>query len=205
LEDDAGGPEGLIRSVRDGDGDGEALGRLLGLFRAYLILVARSVVGLDLRTRVDPSDLVQETLLEAHRDFAQFEGRAETELLAWLRKILVRNLADQARRHRAMGRDLGREESLEALLERSDRALQRAIAAPTNSPSEQASRREQEVLLADALARLPKDYREVILLRNMDRLPFEEVARRMARSPGATRMLWARALERLNGELEGRR
>jgi RNA polymerase sigma-70 factor (ECF subfamily) len=203
LEHDAGGTEGLIRSVRGGDG--AALGRLLGLYRAYLILVARSLVGPDLRARVDPSDLVQETLLEAQHDFARFEGRGEAELLAWLRRILVRNLADQARRHRAMGRDLGREESLDALLERSDRALQRAIAAPTNSPSELASRREHEVLLADALARLPKDYREVILLRNMDCLPFEEVARRMARSSGATRMLWVRALERLNRELEGLR
>lgn len=148
---------------------------------------------------------MQVTFLEAHRDYERFEGGDEPQLLAWLRKILVRNLADQARRHRAMGRDVRREESLEALLERSDRPLQWALASPATSPSEQASRREQDVLLADALARLPEDYREVILLRNFDRLPFDEVAARMGRSSGAARMLWVRALERLNGELEGLR
>ena len=101
-----------------------------------------------------------------------------------------------------MGRDLRREESLEALMERSVRPLQWALASTTSPPSEQASRREQDVLLADALARLPADYREVILLRNMDRLPFQEVAAKMRRSSGAVRMLWVRALERLNRELE---
>jgi RNA polymerase sigma-70 factor (ECF subfamily) len=197
------GPEDLIGQARGGDAP--ALGRLLDQYRDYLALVARSLIGPALRARLDPSDLLQETFLEAHRDFARFEGRGESDLLAWLRKILVRNLADQARRHRTMGRDLRREESLEALLEKSDRPLQGVLAAPASSPSEQASRREQDVLLADALARLPSNYRDVILLRNMDHLSFEEVARRMNRSPGAARMLWVRALERLNRELEGDR
>jgi RNA polymerase sigma-70 factor (ECF subfamily) len=194
------GLDDLVRLARGGDDT--ALGQLLELYRDYLRLVARSLIGPALRTRVAPSDLVQETFLEAHRDFGQFEGASECDLLAWLRKILVRNLTDQARRHRSMGRDLRREESLEALMERSDRPLQWALASTTSPPSEQASRREQDVLLADALARLPADYREVILLRNMDRLPFQEVAAKMRRSSGAVRMLWVRALERLNRELE---
>ena len=198
-EDGGLGPEELIGLARGGDAS--ALGRLLDQYRDYLALVARSLIGAALRARLDPSDLLQETFLEAHRDFARFEGRGEPDLVAWLRRILVRNLADQARRHRSMGRDPRREESLEALLERSDRPLSWALASPAVSPSEQASRSEQDVLLADALARLPKDYREVILLRNKDHLPFEEVAARMGRSAGATRMLWVRALERLNREL----
>jgi RNA polymerase sigma-70 factor (ECF subfamily) len=196
----AAGPEELIRRARGGDL--AAVDRLLGLYRHYLSLVARSLIGPSLRARLAPSDLVQETLLEAHRDIARFEGVEESDLLAWLRQILVRNLTDQVRRHQAMGRDLRREQSLDDLLERSDRPLQSALASPAISPSEHASRREQEVLLADALARLPDQYREVILLRNMDRLPFEEVAARMGRSSGAVRMLWVRALERLNRELE---
>lgn len=202
-DDEGRGPEDLIG--RACGGDAAALGRLLDQYRDYLALVARSLIGPGLRARLDPSDLLQETFLEAHRDFGRFEGQGEPDLVAWLRKILVRNLADQARRQRTMGRDLRREESLEALLEQSDRPLGWALAAPLASPSEQASRREQDVLLADALARLPPNYRDVILLRNMDHLPFEEVAKRLGRSSGATRMLWVRALERLNRELEGDR
>ncbi len=76
------------------------------------------------------------------------------------------------------------------------------MASTASSPSAAAARREQAVLLADALAALPADYREVIILRNLERLRFEEVAARMNRSPGAVRMLWTRALERLSGTLE---
>jgi RNA polymerase sigma-70 factor (ECF subfamily) len=193
-------PEILLAQARGGDA--AALGRLLELYRNYLRLVARSLLGRVLRLRLDPSDLVQETFLDAHRDFAQFTGAGEPELIAWLRRTLVRNLADQARRHRAPGRDPRREESLEAMLERSGDDAHEVLAGRLPSPSAQASRRERAVLLADALAALPADYREVILLRNFEHLPFDQVAAHMERSPGAVRMLWARALERLAGALE---
>jgi RNA polymerase sigma-70 factor (ECF subfamily) len=152
---------------------------------------------------LDASDLVQETLLEAHRDFKQFIGGTEKELVAWLRQILVRNLTDQLRRHRARGRDWRKQESLEVLLDRSCQQLERALATGISTPSAQASRREQAVLLADGLGHLPPDYREVIILRNLEHLPFEEIAERMARSTGAARMLWTRALEKLGRILEG--
>ncbi len=129
--------------------------------RNYLRLLARSLVGGGLRVRVDPSDVVQETYLKAHREFARFLGSGEPELVAWLRRILVHNLADLVKHHRARGRDFRREEPLEDLLERSSLALQQALAAPISSPGDRAARREQAVLLADALARLPDDYREV--------------------------------------------
>jgi DNA-directed RNA polymerase specialized sigma24 family protein len=82
----------LLKLARNGDQ--EALGRLLEDYRDYLRLLARSRVGRDLRVRLDPSDLVQETLLEAQRDFRQFLGASDAELGVWLRRILVRNLAD---------------------------------------------------------------------------------------------------------------
>jgi RNA polymerase sigma-70 factor (ECF subfamily) len=182
-------------------GDAATLGRLLASYRNYLRLLADTQMGPALRTRVDPSDLVQEALLEAHRDFGHFGGASEPELLAWLRRILARNLLDQARRHQAQVRDPRREASLEALLEESGSGLAAVLAARDPSPSAQASRREQAVLLADALERLAPDYREVIVLRNMQNLPFEEVAQRMGRKPGAVRMLWARALEKLGQEM----
>jgi RNA polymerase sigma-70 factor (ECF subfamily) len=195
-------PEELLERAQAGDL--EAQGRLLDLYRNYLRILARTQIDTALRVRLDPSDLVQETLLEALRDFRQFAGSTERELLAWLRKILVRNLADQVKHHKAQARNWHRQESLEALLDRSSQAVQEALAKGISTPSAQASRREQAVLLADALARLSPDYREVIVLRNLEHLKFEEIAARMGRSAGAVRMLWTRALERFSRVMEGR-
>jgi RNA polymerase sigma-70 factor (ECF subfamily) len=193
-------PEALLEHARSGDP--AALGRLLELYRNYLRLQARTLIGRALQVRLDRSDLVQETFLEAARDFAAFAGTSEAELIAWLRQILIRNLADQVRHSQADKRDVRRQESLEVLLEQSRQAAEQALAQAGSSPSVQAGRREQAVLLADALEALPSDYREVILLRHVEHLKFEEIAGRLDRSPGAVRMLWTRALERLHRLLE---
>ena len=192
-------PEFLLKEARAGDA--AALGRLLDLYRNYLRLVARTLIGQSLRVRLDASDLVQETFLKAHREFQQFLGSSEPELTAWLRQILVRTLANQARHHRRHGRDYQRQESLEAMLDRSSAALQQALAAPVDTPSDHAVRREQSVLLADALENLPAHYREVFILRNLEHIPFDQIAARMGRSPGATRVLWKRAMDRLSQSL----
>jgi RNA polymerase sigma-70 factor (ECF subfamily) len=193
-------PELLLGQARAGCA--LALGRLLELYRNYLRLLARTQIDLALRVRLDPSDLVQETLLEAHRDFPQFLGTTEKELVTWLRRILVRNLADQVKHHKAQARNWKREESLEVLLDRSSSAAEQALAKGISTPSALASRREQAVLLADALARLPPDYREVIVLRNLEHLKFDDIATRLGRSSGAVRMLWSRALEKLGRLME---
>ena len=159
--------------------------------------MARSLISQPLRLRLDASDLVQETFLKAHREFPGFLGSTEPELVAWLRQILVRSLADQVKRHRARKRDYRREEPMEVLLDRSSLAIQERLAAPVSSPSAHTTRREQAVLLADALEKLPADYREVFLLRNLERIPFETIAARMGRTPGAVRMLWTRAIRKL--------
>jgi RNA polymerase sigma-70 factor (ECF subfamily) len=195
-------PELLLQQARAGDAG--ALGRLLELYRAYLRLLARTVMGGGVRLRLDPSDLVQETFLEAHRDFAQFVGRSERELLGWLRQILVRNLADQAKHQQAKGRDYRRQESLDALLHRPSPSVEQALAAGATTPGALAVRQEQTRLLGAALAELPADYRQVLLLRHMERLKFADIAQRMDRSPGAVRMLWTRALEKLSQLLEER-
>jgi RNA polymerase sigma-70 factor (ECF subfamily) len=182
--------------------DRAAQGELLTLYRNYLLVLARTQLDRFLRVRCDASDLVQETLLDALRDFPRFAGNSERELIAWLRRILSRNLADQVKHHKAQVRTLERQESLEGLLDRSCAAVQDALAKGISSPSARASQREQAVLLADALARLPDDYREVIVLRNFQALRFEQIAARMGRSAGAVRMLWARSLERLHQEME---
>jgi len=193
-------PELLLTQARAGDAP--ALGQLLERYRNYLRVVARAMIGQALRVRLDASDLVQETFLKAHGEFRQFLGSSEPELTAWLRQILVRTLANQARHHRRHGRDYQRDEPLEVLLERSSSGVQRALAAPLSSPSSVVSRREQAVLLADALEKLPPDYREVFLMRNLEHIPFEEIAVRMGRSPGAARMLWTRTIKKLSHLLE---
>jgi RNA polymerase sigma-70 factor (ECF subfamily) len=193
-------PDVLLARARAGDA--AARDRLLESYRNYLRVLARTQVDPALRARVDPSDLAQETLWEAHRAFAAFDGATERDLLAWLRRLLVRNVLDAAKRHRAGRRGVGRQESLEALLEQSCQQAEDALGRDISSPSAHARRREQSVLLADALARLPEDYREVLILRNLEHLPFEEVGRRMGRSSGAVRMLWARGLERLTHLME---
>jgi RNA polymerase sigma-70 factor (ECF subfamily) len=198
-------PERLLADVREGRA--ESLGALLELYRNYLSLLARTQIDLHLHGRADPSDLVQETFLEAYRDFGQFRGGTEAELLAWLRRILVHNLSRLVEKHlRTRKRDPRREVSLQRYLtamERSSAGLEAALVSPCSSPSAQAQRRELAAVLADQLARLKPEYREVIVLRNLEGLSFEEVARRMGRASGAVRMLWLRALDRLKELLEG--
>jgi RNA polymerase sigma-70 factor (ECF subfamily) len=80
--------------------------------------------------------------------------------------------------------------------------MEAALVSPWSSPSDQAQRRELAAILADQLARLKPEYREVIVLRNLEGLAFEEVARRMGRTAGSVRMLWLRALDRLKQLLE---
>ena len=196
-----GNPAQLLQSARAGDD--AALGRLLELYRNYLRVVTRSVVQGTLQVRVDPSDLVQETFLKAHRDFGQFVGSSEPELVAWLRQILVRNIADEAKYHRRNGRDLRRQESLEAALNRSGTTVQEALASPLTSPSARLENRERAVLLADALEKLPPHYREVFILRSLEHIPVEQIAERLGRSPNAVYKLWFRAMAALKRELEG--
>jgi len=160
--------------------------------------MARTLIGQALRVRLDASDLVQETFLKAHREFGQFLGATEPEFVAWLRQILVRTLANQVKHHRSQKRDYQRQESVEDMLGRSSLTVEAALAAPVSSPSSMATKREQSVLLADALERLPAHYREVFVLRNLEHVPFGEIAVRMGRSPGAARVLWKRAMDRLS-------
>jgi RNA polymerase sigma-70 factor (ECF subfamily) len=194
-------PALLLKLARGGES--EALSSLLEKYRNYLRLLARTQIDRNLGVRLDPSDVVQETLMEAFRDFGQFAGSTERQLTNWLRKILVHNLVNQVRHHHAKRRDFDHQCSLEDQLNRSSMHIDQALAGALSSPSAQASRRERSVILADALARLPADYREVIIMRHLEERKFTEIAVEMRRSCGAVRMLWVRGLERLRGELEG--
>ena len=191
----------LIDGARQGDA--ECRDRLFALCRSYLGFVARSQVETWLRRKVDASDLVQETMLEACRDFDRFEGRTEQEWLAWLRKILAHNAADFVRRYRGTAkRAAGREVPFR------DPADSRAPGAPEPAgpqatPSQEFLQLDTELRVTAALGQLPPDYQEVMILRNLQRLSFQEVAQRMNRSRPAVQMLWMRAIRKLQSELEG--
>jgi RNA polymerase sigma-70 factor (ECF subfamily) len=181
-------------------GDAPALGRLLERYRQYLTLLARLQLGQVLRVKAGASDVVQETFLEAHRDFNGFRGTSPAELSAWLRQVLARNLANLVRRYAGTRRrDVRLEQQYAADLDRSSDRLAMGVAARGDSPSAAAVRAETGIVLAEALERLPPDYREVLVLRNLEELPFNEVAIRMNRSVDSVKKLWARGLAQLRG------
>ncbi len=185
----------LIERARQGDD--ECRDRLFELCRGYLGFAARAQVESWLRVKVDSSDLVQQTMLEAHRDFDRFQGRSEQEWLGWLRKILAHNVADFVRHYRGTAKRQVRRE-----VPFRDPAASNAFGAPEPAaadatPSQELARLDDELRVSAALARLTPDYQEVIMLRNLQRLSFNEVAEQMDRSRPAVQMLWMRAIKKL--------
>lgn len=192
--------EQLLAAARRGDA--AERDRLFAACRGYLGLVARAQIETSLRAKVDASDLVQQTMLEAHRDFERFQGCTEGEWLAWLRRILSHNAADYIRQFRGTAkRQARREIPLRQPGDGSQVAAPPEPAATTATPSQEFLRRDHELRMVAALEELSPDHREVIVLRNLERLPFEEVAERMQRTRPAVQMLWARAIKKLQETL----
>lgn len=190
-------PEGSFESLLNQarNGDGPAQGGLLRRFEPWLRLLARVQLESRFRSRFDASDIVQQTLLDAIKALPQFRGSTEAELTAWLRRILAHALAHEIRRHLGtQKRDMTLDVSLDRELVQSAQRFGALLAESGPSPSQQAVRRERDVLLAEVLASLPEDHREVLILRHLEGFSHEEIAARMNRSAGAVRMLWVRAL-----------
>lgn len=193
-----------IRAARQGDA--ALVEALLEPYRQYLKLLARMQIGPKLQGKADESDLVQETFLNAHCSFAQFRGESEAELVEWLRAILATRLAELFRRYLGtQQRDVRLEQSIGDELGRSTIILGNGLAvglvSPESSPSQRASRHEEAVRLADALASLPAEYREAIVLRNLEGLPFKQVAERMGKTEDSAEKLWLRGLGKLRQQL----
>jgi RNA polymerase sigma-70 factor (ECF subfamily) len=173
----------------------------LSAYESYLKLMARLQVNQQLRGRVSPSDVVQDVFLRAQQRFGEFRGTTEGELLAWLRRILASRLVSLVRHHLADRRDARLEEQLHSAVEHSSAALMRNFTAGSDSPSRNAIRREQSVLLAEALDELPADYREVIVLRHLEGKTFAEIATLMSRSVPSIKSIWTRAVSKLRVRL----
>ena len=170
--------------------------RSLEQFRSYLLLLARLQLEAGPRQRLDPSDIVQQTLLEAHARADQFQGD-DSALAAWLRQALVNNLRDARRALHRDKRDVRREQSLEAAVEQSSARLEGILAAPHSSPSQRAVSNEDLLRLADALILLPEAQREAIVLHHLQGCSLSETARRLDRTDAAVAGLLHRGLKKL--------
>jgi RNA polymerase sigma-70 factor (ECF subfamily) len=181
-------------------GSAEALGEVLEACRGYLLTIAQRELDPHLRAKGSASDLVQQTFLEAQRDFAGFHGETEAELLAWLRRLLLNNLANFVRDYRETAkRQVKREVRLPKVDSSHSGDLGPAAAAP--SPSKQAMLHERTAAVLDALEKLPPDYRQVVWLRYHDERSFEQIGQIMGRTANAVRKLWLRAVGRLKQDL----
>jgi RNA polymerase sigma-70 factor (ECF subfamily) len=181
-------------------GSPEALGQALEACRGYLLLIAQQELQPELRAKGGASDLVQETFVKAQRHFDRFQGSTEAEWLAWLRRLLLNNLADFRRLYQEVDKRRADREVPLGAGSSADRGPGLEDTMP--SPSGLAMGQEQAERVRQALDRLPEDYRRVLLLRNQEDRPFEEIAGLMGRSANAVRKLWARAVERFQHEWE---
>ena len=177
--------------------------RSLDRFRDYLRLLAGLQLSPALRSKLDPSDVVQMTMLQAHQAIAQFRGTTDAELAGWLRQILARNLAAAVRDMGRSKRNVGREQSLEAAVEASSIRLEAFLASDQTSPSLQADRNERAARLAEAVASLPEAQRDAVMLHHLQGWTLAEVARHLDRTPAAVMGLLHRGLRQLRTRLEG--
>lgn len=166
-------------------------------YQGYLRLLAGLQLTSSLKAKLDPSDIVQETLLKAHQARDQFRGSSHAEMAVWLRSILANTLADALRRYQTGGRNIAHEQPLQAALEESSMRLEAWLAAEQSSPPEQAIRQEQLVRLAEALTQLSEDQRLAVELRHLQGCKVSEVAQRMSRSKEAVAKLLLRGVARL--------
>jgi RNA polymerase sigma-70 factor, ECF subfamily len=183
------------------DQQAEFAGTDLERYRDYLRLLARMQLNARLRLRVDASDVVQQTLLQAYQALDQFRGESPAELAGWLRQILARNLAHQRRDHGRARRDLARERSLQAQLNDSSARLEGWLAAEQSSPSQRAQRSEQLVRLGSALNDLPDGQREAVVLHYWQGWPVADIGQHLGRTPAAVAGLLHRGLTQLREHL----
>src|SRR5262245_12067059 len=171
-------------------------GRPLEEYRDYLRLLARLQLTSRLQSKLDPSDIVQQTLLKAHEKRAQFRGQNEAERAAWPRQILAHTLADHYRHFGTEAHAVDLERSLEANLDDSSARLQAWLADDQSSPSDQVQRKEQSLRLAAALAQLPEDQRQALELHHLQGYSLAEVAQLMQRSNRAVAGLLFRGFKK---------
>jgi RNA polymerase sigma-70 factor (ECF subfamily) len=168
-------------------------------YRDYLHLLARLQLDPRLAGKVDPSDVVQQTLVKAHQNRAQFRGQTAAEQAGWLRRILANTLIDTARK---FGREVDLEQALEPQVHASSARLEAWLAADQSSPSEAALRQERLLHVARALGQLPEDQRLAIELHHLRDQPVADIATALGRTEASIAGLLRRGLKRLRELLQ---
>jgi RNA polymerase sigma-70 factor (ECF subfamily) len=179
-------------------GSPEAIGQIFEAARAHLLQLADRELPALLRAKISPSDVVQETAVEMHRDFGRFAGTTAEECFAWLRGILRHNLLDAVRHYRDSHK---RNVTLEVSLGSEPAPDGSAFVQLDRAPEGSAIRREEAATINVVMARLPVEYRRVLELRYWNGMSFVDMAPQLGRSPDSTRKLWYRAMEQLQLEL----
>jgi|JI9StandDraft_1071089.scaffolds.fasta_scaffold04774_3 RNA polymerase sigma-70 factor (ECF subfamily) len=179
-------------------GERQAIGQLLEHFRSYLKLIASHEIGSKLGAKLDASDVVQDTFLDAHRYFENFQGESVTQFTAWLRSVMAGVMANYMRRYLGTkARDIRLEKQLAADLDNSAAMLSELLVASISSPSQNIMRDEQTVQLAKAMSNLSADYQSVLTLRHIEGLTFPQIALRLNRTVDSVEKLWLRAVVQL--------
>lgn len=179
--------------------DGDAMP--LEQYRPYLMVLAQGQWRDWFQGKLDPADIVQQTLLEAHAKKDQFRGNP-TELAAWLRKILLHNVTDYLRKIKRGRRDVARERSIQAGIEDSATRFEEWLAAEQSTPSQRAAKNEQLCRLSEALAQLPALQRELIVLHHLHHVSLDELACRFERTPASVAGLLRRGMQRLRAFMQ---
>ncbi len=190
--------EALIAKARS---DGSALGQLLSRYRPFLVAIARRQIGMRLSVRADASDVVQQTLVEAHRAFPAFEGAGEPAFSVWINRILERNVQDAIRKHvGAAKQSIDREQRADALADSASFCWWEP-AGDLSSPSQHLIKGERALRLAAILESLPELQREAVRLRHLEGWHVEQIARQLDRSLTATAGLIKRGLRTLRAKM----
>ena len=182
--------------------DGQLTGPSPERFRSYLKVLAAMNLDSRLRSKMDASDVVQQTLLQAHRALGQFRGKSDAEMAAWLRQILARNLAHAVRDFGRDKRNVNREQTMQQAVHASSARIENWLAAEQSSPSHAAMRNEQVLKLCDSLEELPDSQREAIQLHYWGKCTLAEIAEQMDRTPAAVAGLLKRGLRKLRKMLD---
>lgn len=182
----------------------ETSGHTLDQFRSYLYLLARAHLGPNIQQKIDASDLVQQTMIDAHEKKNQFRGETDAQRAAWLRQILTHNLADALRHQHRAKRDVSRKRSLEAAINGSFRQAESWLHARQSSPSQHLTKKEDLLRLADALTELPEAQRDAVIFRHLQGLSLAEVAQQLGRTEPAVAGLVYRGLNKLHELLDER-
>lgn len=186
--------------TRARQGEPQARGALFELYRPYLKIWAAHAIGMQMQRRFDASDVAQNAVAAAARDFHEFQGTGEAEFSCWITQILRHQLANLVRDHRASKRDVDRERPL-ALPTDSAALTWIDPAADTSTPSQKVVRGERSLRLAELLAGLPEDQGEAVRLRHLEGRSIDEIAEIMERSATAAAGLIKRGLQTLRKKM----